>query len=1168
MFLTKLKFNSLVLTLVNVFAFGSTFIFAQCTNFQADQFDSFEYQTDCPFILPNTTYQTTPMPSPTYGPSRTGSRHLYLNFADNYTGPVFSRSYTVCIGEVYRISFYHKDAWNGLNNVTFNIYDANDVLLATQNVTWNGPTWNNYVSPEFLTTTNTLRLEIVNNLTDGSNNDMTVDDMSLEICSTTEHKSLMNCNNTSVTNLFDLFTSTLPQNGVWTGPSTLANGYLGTYDPLTGANGLYVYSTSASTCTSNQNTVMVTGMTPIDLGPNQSHCTVQPVTLDAGAGYDMYNWSTGATTQQITISTSGTYIVNASKLGDNLVQFGDFQGGTTQQANNFTSDYVPGTGGSYGLLSSPGQFAISNTPSTTHNDFPYCQDHTGGNGNMFIANGSSSPNTVVWQQTINIEPNQDYMFSYWVTNVVNNNNVSNLQLFINGQPIGNPNPTSAFSCQWSQENDTWNSGSATQAVLSIVNQSTAEGGNDFAIDDIYFAPYCTFSDTIIINFQSHNLQLTSNTTICAGDSINLIATANNLIPTDYTYTWNFTNSTDSIQSVAPLANTTYTVYATSSDGCVIPPNTVTISVMVRPNPNAGVDTTICLHEPIPLIGTIAANLNGRFWSHVAQGFQTPPTITYTPNISSLNPVINVNQPGNYAFILSEQNSACGIYRDTVQVTVSENIHTASSVNPICFGLNSGSINIDNPDGAMYSFDNQLTWIQQNSSNTLGAGDHIVWSQNQFGCKDSSHITITQPDPLVITVSNDSTICQNGTAQLSAYTPEVAQSYFHWQHTNDQGYTQIVQPAATTTYSVHATDENGCLSDTLSINISLLDPLSAVISDTVTICNGNSTTLIVNQLSGGINPYNFEWAHGELGNGITHQTIVNPTETTTYSVSITDACESTPLTINTQVIVVDLPIPLINAPIVELCENAVFEIFDATDPNFSESNSWYISNGQIFTDHESITTDALEAGTYSISLTVTSTDGCTASTTFSNFLTVHPTPVADFYWNPSPVTMFSTSVNFTNNSQLAETYAWSFADAEPPSSTIQNPKVIFPEGHTGEYAVELVAISEFGCRDTVEKIVIVLPDVIIYVPNSFTPDRDEYNQTWKISIDGIDKYDFSVEVYNRWGERIWESNDPSIGWDGTYRGSIVQAGTCSWVIRAKDLQNDRKYTWNGHVNIIK
>src|SRR5690606_8070718 len=108
--------------------------------------------------------------------------------------------------------------------------------------------------------------------------------------------------------------------------------------------------------------VSVSGGTPIDLGSDQQHCFAQNVTLDAGTGFDFYNWSTGSTNASITTNQSGTYFVEAGKLGANLIVHGDFQGGTTATSNQFTSNYIPGTGGSWGLLSNPGQMAITTNP--------------------------------------------------------------------------------------------------------------------------------------------------------------------------------------------------------------------------------------------------------------------------------------------------------------------------------------------------------------------------------------------------------------------------------------------------------------------------------------------------------------------------------------------------------------------------------------------------------------------------------------------------------------------------------------------------------------------------------------------------------------------------------------------------------------------------------------
>ena len=93
-------------------------------------------------------------------------------------------------------------------------------------------------------------------------------------------------------------------------------------------------------------------------------------------------------------------------------------------------------------------------------------------------------------------------------------------------------------------------------------------------------------------------------------------------------------------------------------------------------------------------------------------------------------------------------------------------------------------------------------------------------------------------------------------------------------------------------------------------------------------------------------------------------------------------------------------------------------------------------------------------------------------------------------------------------------------------------------------------------------------VLLYVPNTFTPDNDEHNQTWKFHIEGIDIMNFRVEIFNRWGEKIWESNDPFVEWDGTYGGYKVQKGTYTWKMTYKEKNSDGRTTKMGTLNVLK
>lgn len=1144
--------------------------FSQCSGFIVEDFDSFEYTDVCPYILPNTTYQDSPQLSPEFGPSHSGSRHIYLNFVDGYTGPAFSRPYEVCVGGTYRISFYHRDAWGGTNNTTFNIYDENDVLLSSENVVWTGTAWNHWVSPELTAATATLRLEIVNNIAYQGNNDMVVDDMSLEICSVNEHRVLLTCNLNSEVNLFDLFSSQMPAGGTWSGPSVLANGYLGTYDPAPGTEGLFTYSINdSSNCSTPGGTVFISGGSPVDLGEDIHSCNEQAITLDAGEEYDFYIWSNGATTQTTDVNTAGTYSVIAGKLGENLVRHGDFEGGTTAAANSFTSSYIPGTGGTWGLLSNPGQFAISTSPSLTHNLFVSCGDHTTGTGNMYVANGASVANTIVWSQTIDVEPNQDYLFSFWAMNAANDPNVSQLQLYINGQPIGPVNATMVTPCIWTEINDLWNSQGATQAVLSIVNQSTASGGNDFAMDDIVFAPYCSFHDTINVSFGDHMLQLTANHTICENTSTTLTAAASSATANTFVYHWdNITDNTAS-QVVSPLTTTTYSVYATGDDGCDTETQWVTVTIAPQPDPDAGADQVVCIGDVINLSGTIASTQNSRFWSHDISGITPAPTMSYNPNITSLNTSVTTNQPGSYLFILTEQNTACGAFKDTVEVLVSTTSQTVSVSNLTCFGNNTGIIEISNPDGVSYSFDNQVTWTQDAVAENLPAGEYTVWSENQYGCTTSTNVTVNQPGILTINTSNDTTICENGTAVLTASASGLNNAVYHWGHTGDLNPVQQVTPLTAMVYTVYAEDTNGCLSDTQSINVAVFDPLSGLISPPATICPGYPATIGVSGLSGGIGaPYTILWSSGEIGTGTTMQIQANPPQTQTYTATVTDACESTPLVLTTEVEVAPLPVPSMSSPDPSVCEPAVFELTSTTDSSMVQSVSWILSDGQFFPDQETITTEPMPAGAYSVQLIITSPQGCIDSITYHDYLTVYPLPVADFTWNPNPIRMFETNVSFTDHSLLGDTYEWFFENGSVGSSDLKDPTVKFPEGVTGQYEVTLITTTEYGCQDTITKIIDVLPEVILYVPNTFTPDGDEHNQSWRIHIEGVDIFDFNLGVYNRWGEKIWESKNPAESWDGTYNGSLVQNGTYTWHIYAKDRLDGNRYTWTGTVNVLK
>jgi gliding motility-associated-like protein len=95
-------------------------------------------------------------------------------------------------------------------------------------------------------------------------------------------------------------------------------------------------------------------------------------------------------------------------------------------------------------------------------------------------------------------------------------------------------------------------------------------------------------------------------------------------------------------------------------------------------------------------------------------------------------------------------------------------------------------------------------------------------------------------------------------------------------------------------------------------------------------------------------------------------------------------------------------------------------------------------------------------------------------------------------------------------------------------------------------------------------------ILFYIPNTFTPDGDQFNETFQpVYKSGFDPFDFHIMIFNRWGEIIFESYNSSIGWDGTYGDQgIVQYGTYVWQIDFKELHTDKRYTHKGHVTVVK
>lgn len=270
--------------------------------------------------------------------------------------------------------------------------------------------------------------------------------------------------------------------------------------------------------------------------------------------------------------------------GNNVIINGDFESGNA----GFTSGYNLSTSSLYG----EGLYIVGNNPKSTHNNFSACGDHTTGSGNMMIMNASTKGGVKVWCQNVSIDANTDYEFSAWITSV-HSSNPAVLEFQIDGNLLGSRLSATSKTCDWGQYAAQWTSNTQTSIELCLVNQNTASGGNDFAIDDVAFSPVFANAgnaDSILIIVHDNPvLDLGNDTTICATDSVEL-----NSKSSDVKHLW---STSDSTASIVVKSASEYSLEIINEYGCK-GYDTIQVNVQASPIFSLPNDTTICTGDSI------------------------------------------------------------------------------------------------------------------------------------------------------------------------------------------------------------------------------------------------------------------------------------------------------------------------------------------------------------------------------------------------------------------------------------------------------------------------------------------------------------------------------------------------------------------------------------------
>lgn len=221
-------------------------------------------------------------------------------------------------------------------------------------------------------------------------------------------------------------------------------------------------------------------------------------------------------------------------------------------------------------------------------------------------------------------------------------------------------------------------------------------------------------------------------------------------------------------------------------------------------------------------------------------------------------------------------------------------------------------------------------------------------------------------------------------------------------------------------------------------------------------------------------------------------------------------------------------------------------------NFGDGNSDSANNAIHVFQH---------AGEYTVSLTAVNKNGCSVDTAYNTLISVYGKPIGQFAPNPQLANILLPVIQFQNYSSNANSYLWDFGDND--TSALWSPSHTYSD--TGNYLITLILTTPHGCVDIVHGLVRVEDTYSFYIPNSFTPNGDGINDAFRGY--GIAIKNYLMNIYNRWGELIYSTDNYDKPWDGKLKSGVVQNDVYVYRIVLTG-PHDEKHSYVGNVSVIK
>jgi len=533
-----------------------------------------------------------------------------------------------------------------------------------------------------------------------------------------------------------------------------------------------------------------------------------------------------------------------------------------------------------------------------------------------------------------------------------------------------------------------------------------------------------------------------------------------------------------------------------------------------------------------------------------------PPYTYSWSMGATTTSVSNLTAGNYSVSVTDATGCSSVRSFTITTSVGPAV-TFSTTPSICIASNGSATLTASGGTAPYTYGWLTTPVQISpTASGLVSGTYSVLVGDASGCSATYSVVV----PLVlntfsITSAQTNIKCFGNSNGSASATPAGGTSpYSYAWSTAPMQTSSSISNILVGNYSVIITDANGC---TQTSTFSITQP--TVLTTTTSVANNalcylSSDGSAITNPVGGTSPYTYGWTPS----GQNTQT-ASGLNAGTYSAVVTDAngCTVSSSATITQPTAISLTQTIVQASCGISDGSASVTASGGTG---AYTYLWLTSPVQT-----TQTINNLATGAYNV--LVTDANGCNQSIPV-NVPTSGP-PVAAFTNNPDTVNMLDALVYFTDHSTNSSTWLWNFGDPHNPASSFtQNSTHTYSD--TGIYCITLIVTDPGGvCKDTTVHCIKVEAPYTFYIPNCFTPNGDGFNEMF--IGEGTYIKTFLILVFDRWGNKIFESNDITKGWDGKYQGGnsdkLVPEDVYVWKVNIVDT-NDKKHNYIGRVSLVR